>query len=157
MQFRPSLVLLPVVHVQQRKLGECLAACTMMVLDYFDASISYQRLLRILRVRQSEGTPFYNIQELSKQGISVIDGHGTIIELYNYLNDGRPCIVSVQTAELPHWQHMRSQHALVVVGMDEENVYVNDPEFSQAPIRVPTGDSLLAWMEQEERYAVLML
>jgi ABC-type bacteriocin/lantibiotic exporter with double-glycine peptidase domain len=142
--------------VQQRRLGECLAACAMMVLDYFDIPINYQRLLRLLRVKQPEGTPFYNIQEISKQGISVIDGHGTLPELYNHLCDGHPCIVSVQTEELPHWQHQRSQHALLVVGMDEDHVYVNDPEFPQAPIRVPTGDFLLAWMEQEERYAVLI-
>ncbi len=42
-----------------------------------------------------------------------------------------------------------------MVGMDEENVYVDDPEFSQSPMQVSLGDFDLAWLERDEMYAVL--
>ena len=59
-------------------------------------------------------------------------------------------MVSPYTAE-------QTNHALVVLGMDENYVYVNDPAFRVAPIPVPIGDFELAWLARDEFYAVLSL
>jgi predicted double-glycine peptidase len=67
---------------------------------------------------------------------------------------GWPVIVPLRTGELPHWSE-NIDHAVVVVGMDEHSVYLNDPAFATAPIQVPHGDFDLAWLEREEYYAVL--
>lgn len=64
-------------------------------------------------------------------------------------------IISVQTKELPYWQGIASLHAVVLVGMDEEYVYLNDPEWPDAPIRVAIGDFDLAWLARGERFALL--
>lgn len=59
------------------------------------------------------------------------------------------------TEELPYWQQMSVRHVVVVVGMDNEHVYLNDPEFTHAPIGVTIGDFDLAWLQREEYYGVL--
>lgn len=64
-------------------------------------------------------------------------------------------IASVQTQELPYWQGVASLHAVLVVGMDEEHVYLNDPEWPEAPLCVTIGDFDLAWLARGERYALL--
>ena len=47
-------------------------------------------------------------------------------------------------------------HAVVVVGMDDQHVYLNDPGFPEAPVKVSHGDFGLAWLERDEFYAALM-
>jgi uncharacterized protein YvpB len=71
-----------------------------------------------------------------------------------HLLHGEPCIVFLRTGELPYWQE-DTGHAVVLVGMDEDVVYLNDPAFAQAPQRVSRGDFLLAWLEFDYDYAVI--
>ncbi len=59
----------------------------------------------------------------------------------------------VHTAELPYWSRPCA-HAVVAVGMDETWVWVNDPAFEQAPIRVSTGDFALACDAMDNYIAV---
>ncbi|MEM7534869.1 MAG: C39 family peptidase [Chloroflexota bacterium] len=87
-----------------------------------------------------------------------VDCHqGTLDNLYDALTKNVPAIVPVQTAELPYWNHTPNQHAVVLVGMDAQFVYLNDPAFHIPALRVPIGDFDLAWLGQGEQYAVLSL
>jgi predicted double-glycine peptidase len=70
------------------------------------------------------------------------------------LVQGQPVIVFVRTSELPYWDY-GTDHALVVVGCDDDNIYVNDPNFAEAPISVPRGDFELAWLERDYYYALI--
>lgn len=155
MKFHFSPVRLPVQHVQQQTTGECLVACAAMVFSYLGLPFDYQRGVRLLRIRPQIGTPFFPVRELSKLGISVVCKHGTLAELHAYLTQGLPCIVGIQTGELPYWQATNVQHAVVVVGLDSDFIYLNDPAFLNAPVQVSLGDFDLAWLEQDEFYAVL--
>jgi ABC-type bacteriocin/lantibiotic exporter with double-glycine peptidase domain len=155
MHFHFSPILLPVAHTSQRTTGECLAACAVMALNYLGVSINYDRLVKRLQIQRSMGTPFPNIQELRKLGIAVDYQRGTLSELHQRLISNSPCIASVQTRELPYWNNIATQHALVVVGMDSNFAYLNDPELTSGPIQVSLGDFDLAWLDQGEMYAVL--
>lgn len=155
MKFHFSPVRLPVQHIQQQATGECLVACAAMLFGYFGLPFDYQRFVRLLRIRSQIGTPFSQVRELSKLGIPVIYQQGTLTELYTHLTAGLPCIVSVQTGELPYWQSTKLQHAVVVVGIDSDFIYLNDPAFFNAPAQVALGDFDLAWLEQDEFYAVI--
>jgi uncharacterized protein YvpB len=53
----------------------------------------------------------------------------------------------VSTVELPYWQ-ISTDHAVLVVGMDGQRVYLHDPAFANAPIQVSMGAFELAWLEQ---------
>ncbi len=155
MLFRPSYVLLPIDHLQQRALGECLVACAAMLLGYYDIPYNYDRLVRLLRIQRPYGTAFSNIVELANQKIGVAYGQGTIAGLHAHLVNGDPCIASVQTGQLPYWNKLNTYHAVVVVGMSSDFVYLNDPAMPMAPLQVPLGDFDLAWLDQDEYYAVM--
>jgi len=45
---------------------------------------------------------------------------------------------------------------VVVVGLDDNFIYVNDPAFPDAPIQIERGEFDLAWLEWDEKYAVLI-
>lgn len=150
-----AAAVLPVTHVNQRTDGACLAACAAMVLTYLGLTPSYEQLLKVLDIRWF-GAPFFNIRQLEQLGVSVAYQQGALADLQGHLAAGRPLIVPVATSELPYSEE-QTNHALVVVGMDENYVYVNDPAFRVAPIPVPPGDFELAWLERDEYYAVLAL
>jgi len=50
-----------------------------------------------------------------------------------------------------------TDHAVVVVGLDEESVYAHDADFEQAPQVIDRDDFLLAWLERDDEYAVIGL
>lgn len=147
-------VILSVPLIQQRDEGECLAACAAMVLDYMGMSVPYERLLKLLRI-QWFGTASFRIRELEKLGLIVVFKEGTLEELHHHLANDRPCITPVKTVELPYRDDARD-HAVVVVGLDDKHVYLNDPDFPSAPIEVSRGDFGLAWLERDEFYAAFM-
>jgi len=154
MTYQYSPILLPVHHFPQHQTDECLAACAAMVLAYIGTPKPYNRLLKVLNIRDF-GTSFFNLRSLTQLGVMVGIAEGNLDRLYTELSRNHPCIVPVQTAELPHWNKVRSEHAVVVVGIDSRSVYLNDPELPDAPVEVPLGDFDLAWLERDEFYAVL--
>jgi len=124
-----------------------------MVLEDLGILIDYDRLLRLLGVKRY-GTPGSHLKNLGDLGVNVRYALGTLQELFEYLGDGKPCIVLVRTGQLPYWTYA-TDHAVVVVGFDDQAVYVNDPAFEQVPQRIPRVEFELAWMEFDYRYAVL--
>ncbi len=149
----PAL-LLPVEHFEQRRDGECLAACAAMVLAYMNFPFTYERLVALLRIQEGVGTGAFNVHELERLGLTVIYKRGTLDELREHLTNNRPCIAFVNTGELPYWNEATG-HAVVVIGLDNQYVHVNDPAFPNAPIQASHGDFGLAWLERDEYYAAL--
>ena len=144
---------LAIPHHLQRSDGDCLAACAAMVLNHLSMSISYDRLLRLLDVKPY-GTPGSHLKNLTDLGVQVRYARGTLQELFEHLAAGQPCIVRVRTDQLPYWTYV-TDHAVVVVGFNDQVVYINDPAFEQAPQRVSHVEFELAWMEFDYRYALI--
>lgn len=65
-------------------------------------------------------------------------------------------VAFVKTGELPYWDE-DCDHAVVVAGLDDEVVYLNDPAFPDAPVQVPRGDFDLAWLGRDEFFAALVV
>ena len=147
-------MLLTIKHLQQPRPGECLAACAAMVLNYLGATVNYRRLAHTLAIVPGAGTGAFNIRRLETLGVSVTYRQGTIAALRTHLQNNQPCIVFVDTGQLPYWDES-ANHALVVVGLDKDYVYVHDPEFPNAPLQVSIGDFDLAWLEHDEMYAAI--
>ena len=146
--------LLTVSHTEQKYDGDCLVACADMALQYVGRFVPYKRLIRLLRTNIEYGTPFSNISYLEKLRVTIEQGNGTIERVIEILNEGYPIIVLVNTGELPNWAS-DARHAVVVVGIDEVHVWVHDPTFAKAPLKLPFGDFDLAWLAMYERYAVI--
>ena len=147
--------LLAVPLIRQKKDGECVPACAAMALAYIGIVVAYDRLVALLETDWF-GTPSFKIQRLESLGVKVLYKHGSFAELERQLENNQPCIAFVKTKQLPYWDFEEDSHAVVVVGLDDSFVYVNDPRFAAAPIQVARGDFDLAWLEWDELYAVLM-
>jgi ABC-type bacteriocin/lantibiotic exporter with double-glycine peptidase domain len=147
-------VLLSVPHQHQQSDGDCLAACAAMVLAHLGHTIGYLQLLELLKIRPY-GAPASNIRLLENLGLSVVYSKTDLAGLRAMLQEGHPVIVFVRTGELPHWTYS-TDHALLVIGFDENLLYVNDPDRSTAPIAVPLDDFELAWLERDHYYALIV-
>lgn len=144
---------LPVPHHRQSSVGACLPACARMVLNYLGLDVEETRLARLLRSRPF-GTPAYHIRLLETLGVSVTFGPMSLPGLRAHLQDGVPCIVFLQTGELPEWE-FSAYHAVVVVGLTEDTVYLHDPALEDAPRAAPLDDFMLAWSEFDYECAVV--
>lgn len=145
--------LLAVSHRKQLQQSDCLAACAAMLLEHLQLPIEYARLVQLLAIR-SYGAAFSNLRRLEELGVSVVIEKGSLAKLRRALDQGLPIVVAVNTGPLTYWTD-DTAHALVVVGIEQETVLVNDPEFSQAPQAVPLDEFLLAWLEQDYRQALI--
>jgi ABC-type bacteriocin/lantibiotic exporter with double-glycine peptidase domain len=143
----------PVLHVPQQHDADCLAACAAMLLTYNGVSIRYERLLRLLNI-QVFGAPGRNLYRLSQVGVEVVYREGAMGTLEEIITRRQPCIALVKTEFLHYWTYP-TDHA-VVVGVNDDSIFLNDPAFVEHPMRVTKAEFELAWMEFNYRYCMIM-
>jgi len=158
-------MLLPVSHVQQQQQADCLAACAAMILQYLQIPFAYERLRRWLGTTEG-GAAFVHLEQLRVLGLSVhIRRNDDISALLVHLETWLPIIVAVETWALPYWQsrldiddsERETDHAVVVVGLVDDTVYLNDPSFAEVPQTVTVDAFLAAWAGFAYLYAVIGL
>jgi uncharacterized protein YvpB len=89
--------------------------------------------------------------------------HGNLETLRQHLEADHPIIVPVDTALLPYWMTRQdvpaaeriTDHAVVVVGLDDQHIFVNDPGFASAPQAVELAWFYDAWQNFALRYAII--
>ena len=144
--------LLSVEHYVQEVGTGCLAACAKMVLHYVGIEQSQRSLNQLLGL-SSLGVPYTNLTRL---GIHVDIQTGNETQVEQALNHNLPVISFLLTGDLHYWQDNTS-HAVVIVGYDDTDFYLNDPSFTIAPQRVQRNEFLLAWGEMDYAYATMTL
>lgn len=153
------MTLLSISHRRQSQQADCLAACAQMILQYLQISISYNRLLDILETEQS-GSYFSKLKNLeSELGLIVelAQGNEDLDTLYDHLDQALPIIAYVNTGQLRSYWAVTTFHAVIITGLDDEFVYLNDPYFADAPKEVPREEFILAWLEQDFWHVVIRL
>ena len=145
--------LLNVPHYEQTQAGSCLPACARMVLAFWQVQATESELVDLLGTHYF-GTPAPHIRRLEQLGFSVTYESGALNIVTNHLKNNRPCLVFVQTDDLPYWGE-NTAHVVVAIGIDETTIFVNDPACKDAPQAVPVDDFLLAWSEFDYRYAII--
>jgi ABC-type bacteriocin/lantibiotic exporter with double-glycine peptidase domain len=151
---------LTVPHWRQQQPGECLAACAAMVLTYFGVAADYELLKQQLGIENSS-VPFSRINHLRSWWLAIEHKQGNLEILRTRLAVGQPVIIPVDTDILPYWITRPDQreglidHTVVLVGIDEKNVYVNDPDFAEAPQMVEHDWFANAWRHHDYWYAVI--
>lgn len=146
--------LLTVKHIPQEEQSGCLAACAQMVLAYWNIA-SQQRQLNRLFNRIDIGARFTHLARLKQYGLQVTLQHGDEYKLIEAIDTGVPPIIFVATGELTSYWQENVQHAVVIVGYDETNFYLNDPAFADAPKQVAINELMLAWLELDYIYALV--
>jgi hypothetical protein len=127
-----------------------------MVLTYLGIEKTEAWLWR--RLRSGDITPFSHVKKLAAELSLVVEvaDWGSLATFGPYLEAGLPMIVAVD-ADLPsEWPYYRD-HAVVVVGFDDDRVYVHDPAQAEAPLAIDMDTFMLAWTERDYEYAVIRL
>lgn len=152
------MLLLGLKHHRQTQ-SDCLAACASMVLEYLGISYEYNRLMHMLGTT-NDGTPFSNLKRLaSSLDLSVVynKNHEDLSIFEQNISIGLPIIVAVQTWPLPYWQQLNTDHAVIVVGINDEDIFLYDPYFAAIPQIVDLDSFLTAWSERDFEYSVIGL
>lgn len=147
--------ILALSHSRQKHLGYCLPACVEMVLTYLGISRSQEALAKTMNTTLNVGTPRSNIKNLTSRRLAVIYDEGNMADIHTWLDRELPVIVFVQAKELPVWRGQDFKHAVVVVGLDDEMIYLMDPALENGPTPTPIDDFQLAWDEMDNYYATL--
>lgn len=152
----PNLIHLS--HMEQKHDADCLAMCVDMVLLHIGQRKPRRRLHRLLKTDVKDGTPFPNVRNVRRLGFTMRYYDRATFEIISAeLAQQNPCIVPVRADEFSHWpSDERTQHAVVIVALDDEHVWIHDPDQPIAPILVPIGDFDLAWLGMSERLAVIL-
>ena len=100
------------------------------------------------------GTFAEDVIHLSRLGFVVNLGSSSLAELKAAINADKPVIAFLHTDALSYWT-VGSAHALVVIGYDDASLYVNDPYFDDAPIKVPLDEFMAAWTQTDYLLAVV--
>lgn len=119
--------MLSIPHKQQLADGYCLPACVEMVMVYWGENRSQRRLARQLQTIEGAGTPGSRLYNLASRRWEVTYGEGDLSDLADALQNDNPPIALVRTADLQYWGNLDFAHALVVVAMTDEHVWVHDP------------------------------
>ena len=103
-----------------------------------------QALLQSIKSYTPRGTKASNIAKIQHIGVNVVLRSASLFDLRNLLKKKVPCIVFLWTGNLEYW-NIACWHAVVVVGLEENATYINDPFFSDAPKKVFLDSFLEAW------------
>lgn len=144
---------LPVPHLLQDQSGWCLPACVAMVAAYWEQPLTQADIAKWLDAT-NVGVPASRIQRLTTRGFEVIYRTGSLAALRTWLTQGVPGILFVRTGELPYWE-IDTPHAVVLVGLENEQAYLLDPAKNHVPITVSISELLLAWSYFDYSYAIL--
>ena len=133
---------------------DCLPACVEMVLTFWGKSVKRVWIEQILESTEF-GTPGFKTLNLQYHGYSVIYAPATDERpLRQALNANKPPIVLVMTDALPYWAE-QTAHAVVVIGMSDTEILLNDPTFPTISQIVPYSAFMLAWSEFDYLYTII--
>lgn len=144
-----------VPHYPQSNSGACLPACVRMVLAQLGQNFSEGRLAEVLASYEF-GTPASHVTKLSKLGYTVTYDALSFAEIEAALRQGHFPIAFVRADFLP-WSNFTGFHAVVVVGVEGEMVYLHDPAENEGYSPIERDGFLMAWEEFDAKAAIISL
>ena len=145
---------LNIPHQLQIEHSWCLPACAAMVAAYWEQPLYQGDLARWLKTT-AIGTPARNIGRLQGYGFEVAYQEGSFEFLSDSIHNGIPCIIFLRTGSLPYW-NVDTPHAVVLAGIEGEQVFLFDPALSQAPQSVGIELFMLAWSYADYTMATIV-
>lgn len=127
-----------------------------MALAYLGILRSQEELARTLDIFEDFGVPASHLLRLRSRHIRIeFETEGNVGDLYSWLTRQIPVIAFINTSSLTYWQGQVTQHAVLLVGMDKQTIYLLDPAKTQKVVKVSIDEFLLAWDEMEFAFAVI--
>jgi ABC-type bacteriocin/lantibiotic exporter with double-glycine peptidase domain len=150
--------LLGIKHQQQTQ-ADCLVVCAKMVLAYLGIEVPLDDLVRQLGTTEW-GTPFTNIKRLEAFGLFLeVNKYGDVSLFEQAIESGLPVIVAVKTSWWQEGEVLSTDHAVIVVGIDQSSgvIYIDDPYAADAPLQLSLIEFEASWIEKEQAYALIRL
>lgn len=142
-------------HKAQTADYTCLPACVRMVMACQGIELSEAEVASLLGTDEF-GTAAPSVHAVSRHGFLSVLYRGTWADLARHLAVGIPCIALLYTIHLPYCAVNRAgRHAVVVVGFDEQSVWIHDPSLRAGPTEVPRASFEAAWEARGYRLIVL--
>jgi ABC-type bacteriocin/lantibiotic exporter with double-glycine peptidase domain len=134
-----------------------LPACAQMALAQLGVEVPQQQVAQILGTRAGLGTPFSRVTLINQLDIQVdLLQQASVNDLIENLNADSAVILSITTnSGLPGWGNIRTQHSVLIVGIDDEQIVYHDPALARGPVSALLTEFLLAWGEMDEQVALL--
>lgn len=154
----PSIELLPVPFCRQCTTYSCGASALQAVLMYYGEEYIETDLMEMLGTKP-EGTAPKDMARVAKElGFeSAVRENLTIEDLSEYMKQKTPVIISAQAwregedKEKPWSELWNDGHYMVVVGVDEKNVYFEDPSLLGSIGVIPREEFMERWHDQDEK------
>lgn len=146
-------------NIQQQNDLECLISCCQQVLRHLGIEKEDTWLWRQLQATTGEVTSFNNLIQLQNSLGLVVEMYefkDDVLQFSSYLELSLPIIVAVD-ADLPYEWPYYKEHAVVIIGYDDDNVYVNDPAQDETGLAVDMDIFLHAWARRGYQFAVIRL
>ena len=137
-----------VPHLRQKPGSKsCLVISVKMVLDGYGVYHTEEEIGTVIEYDPVLGASIMNIDLLDEAwGIVTESGEIDLERVKQEIDGSTPVIVVVEAHYLPYREaSIRANHTLVVVGYDDDNIYVNDALLPSAPTAIPIADFLKAW------------
>ncbi|MCH8295656.1 C39 family peptidase [Candidatus Poribacteria bacterium] len=137
-----------VPHLRQKPGSKsCLVISVKMVLDGYGVYRTEEEIGTVIEYDPVLGASIMNIDLLPEAwGVMTESGEIELERVKQEIDCDTPVIVVVEAHYLPYREaSIRANHTLVVVGYDDDNIYVNDALLPEAPTAIPVGDFLKAW------------
>ena len=144
---------LKVPHILQSADGRCLQACVGMILAYLESPVTEDQLSKLFEATEY-GVPSSRISRLEQWGFHITYRTASLSEISVWLAQGKPIIAFVNTQFIEYWTAV-TPHAVVLLGISERIVTLNDPAFSDAPQSCSLDAFLAAWAEMDEVIACI--
>ncbi|MCL4871868.1 MAG: C39 family peptidase [Anaerolineae bacterium] len=142
-----------VPHYPQSSPGACLPACLRMVLAGMGQQYNEAQLADILESYEF-GTPASRVVRLARLGYQVIYESFSWEQLVTILQQGHFPIPFVRADFLP-WADFTGFHAVVVVKIEGETVFLHDPAQTNGLLPLEIDGFLMAWEEFDTKVAII--
>lgn len=147
-----SKLLLKIPHFEQELNHSCLPACVRMLLSYLGIQKQEQDIRILLKIKPA-GTNPINVVRIREWHLEALMTFSNLEELKSYLIQNKPPIVLLWSGKLNYWnskKYFDYLHAVVVVGYDDEMIFVYDPAFPEYPKSIPVYEFLEAWSYSQQ-------
>ena len=135
-------------HYPQESEYGCIPASIRMVFSAFEVALgerySELDLIHLLGTSQ-RGSLWENLTRISQLGFQVEVVSSNLSELFAYLQAKKKPVIVVVYAQYIPYLNSDSLHAVVVVGLDSQNIYFNDPLRKECPMILSNDEFQRAW------------
>ena len=144
-----TTILLQVPDVRQSTNYSCGVACFQAVMRYWGGEdLREDQLIEFLNTTYEGADPEDLMQGAEKKGFRVeIRENLTLDDLKKSIEEGIPVIVGAQAwkEENQSWETDDSGHYMVVIGVDNKNVYLEDPSILGSRGYIPRDEFIKRW------------